>query len=276
MKVSLLLPTYKDAVSLELILESLTYQTYKNFEVIVAEDAQEKITKNIINKFKNILEIKHISHKDIGNRKAIILNKALVNVSGEYLIFIDGDTIAFSNFIKSHVILSKKKQILCGRRVNLGDKVSSDLRNRKTKAIELERNYFKYFFYLNRDNIRHYEQGIYINPKSIFYKLVQKFDTNLHIVGSNFSCFKQDLVDINGFDEDIVGGSKDDVDLEWRFIANGCKLATCKFSANLFHLNHSRVCRKKDIEIANKQMELNKINNKYFCKNGLNKYKKRG
>ncbi|MFY9082810.1 glycosyltransferase, partial [Aliarcobacter butzleri] len=38
MKISLIIAVYKDVESLELIIESLRNQTYKNFEVIIAED----------------------------------------------------------------------------------------------------------------------------------------------------------------------------------------------------------------------------------------------
>ena len=271
MKCSIIVPTYNDPIALELILEALTKQIYKNFEVLVAEDAQKDETKEVISKYNTILTIKHFSQNDDGNRKAIIINKSLPHVEGEYIIFIDGDVIPFSTFIDSHVKLSKPKQVLCGRRVNLGDKVTKDLREKKENAFNIEKNYFKMYKYLNNDNIRHYEQGIYIHHHSWFYKIVQKLDKNIHILGSNFSCFKDDIFAINGFDEDIVGVSKDDVDLEWRFKASGCNLASCKFSANLFHLNHSRNDRSDEIALANKQMEKNKQMNRFICKNGIKK-----
>lgn len=271
MHCSIIVPTYNDPIALELILEALTRQTYKNFEVIVAEDAMMESTKKVIAKFQNSLRLQHFSQEDKGNRKAIIINKSLPYAKGEYLIFIDGDVIPYSTFIASHLALAKKKQVLCGRRVNLGDKVSNDLRKKRIDALTIEQNYFKLYRYLHNDNIRHYEQGIYINPKSLFYKIVQKLDRNLHILGSNFSCFKEDIFAINGFDEDIVGVSKDDVDLEWRFIASGCKLASCKFSANLLHLNHSRSDRSKEIAIANEQMRKNREKNRYICTNGIKK-----
>ena len=271
MKCSIVVPTYNDPVALELILKALTRQRYKNFEVMVAEDAQMSETKEVISKFDSFLNIKHFTQEDKGNRKAVIINKALPHTTGEYIIFIDGDVIPYSTFIESHIKLAKPKQVLCGRRVNLGDKVSQDLRGGKIEAIDIEKNYFKMYKYLNSDNIRHYEQGIYIKPDSWIYKIIQKRDKNVHILGSNFSCFRDDIFAINGFDEDIVGVSKDDVDLEWRFIASGCKLASCKFSANLFHLNHSRNDRSDEIALANKQMEANRRINRYICKNGIEK-----
>lgn len=271
MKVSIVVPTYKDLIALKLILDALENQTYKEFEVIIAEDDNADETIDFLNKLNSKLSLKHFSHENNGNRKAIILNKALQSVEGEYIVFIDGDCIPYSTFIESHILLAKEKTILCGRRVNLGDKVSNDLRTKKITSYEIENSYLKNIIYLTNDNSRHYEQGIRFKPNSIIYNYISNQDKNIHIVGSNFSCFKKDLYNINGFDEDIIGGSKDDVDLEWRFVQSGCTMKTCKFCANMFHLNHKRASRTDDEEIAKEQIRNNKINKKFRCDNGISK-----
>ena len=269
--VSVIVPTYKDIVALNLILKALETQTYKNFEVIIAQDDDSLDVKEYLEKNKLDLKIKRFSHEDDGNRKGIIINKALPSVFGEYLIFIDGDVIPFSTFVESHVCLSEKKTVLCGRRVNLGDKVSKDLRDGVKTPYELEKNYVKYFKYIKDDNVRHYEQGIRLNPSSILYKIVNKLNRNAHVLGSNFSCFREDMFFINGFDESVIGCSKDDVDLEWRFLDSGCKMKSCKYSANLFHLNHSRNDRVEEAKLAKVMMDENRKNGLFVCKNGIKK-----
>jgi glycosyltransferase involved in cell wall biosynthesis len=266
-----MIPTYKDIVALRLILNALENQTYKNFEVIVAEDNISKEIKLFLGELDTKLKIKHYQQEDLGNRKALILNKALQNIDSDYIIFIDGDVIPFTTFIESHVKLSSKKTVLCGRRVNLGDKVSKDLRSNKISSLKLEKNYLKNYQYITDDNSRHFEQGIRLSPSSLLLKLINYFDNNIHILGSNFSCFKDDLFYINGFDCDIDGVSKDDVDMEWRFVMSGCRLKSCKFCANLFHLNHKRSSRIESEKIAKVQMEKNKNNGVFRCLNGIQK-----
>jgi glycosyltransferase involved in cell wall biosynthesis len=214
MKVSVIVPTYKDIPALRLILLALEKQTYKDFEVIVAEDDDSNEVKEFLKNFDTILTIKHFFHEDSGNRKAIIMNKVLPHTRGEYLVFIDGDVIPFTTFVESHVTLSEKKTVLCGRRVNLGDKVTKDLRENKITSFDIEKHYFRLYKYLKNDNIRHYEQGLRLTPSSFIYKFISQYNKNIHILGSNFSCYRSDLFEINGFDEDITGTSKDDVDLE--------------------------------------------------------------
>jgi len=271
MRVSILVPTYKDEVALDLILKALVTQSYKNFEVIIAEDDDSLDITKIKEKF-STLDILYVSHEDKGNRKAIIMNRALAIANGEYIIFIDGDTIPFSTFIESHVALSEPKTVLCGRRVNLGDKVSSDLRKAKINALDIENSYLKKYQYLNNDTIRNYEHGIRFNPNSFLYKLVQKLNSNIHILASNYSCFKKDIYELNGFNEELpYAPHRDDTDMEWRFIANGCILKSCKYCANLLHLNHARTDRREEERENLEIIEKNRENNQYIAQYGIKK-----
>ena len=269
MKISVIVPTYKDVVALRIILDALNRQSYDSFDIVVAEDNNSKEVKEFLNSYNSKHKIYHIYHKDFKNRKATILNKALSIIKSDYLIFIDGDCIPFVDFVSNHIYLSRKTSVLCGRRVNLSKDISNDIRDDILNPYELEKRYFKNILFMKNRGTRHIEQGIVINPKSIFYRLIQKLNRNIHIVGSNFSCFKSDIDYINGFDEDIVGGMKDDVDLEWRFVMSGCKLEICKYSANLFHLYHTREDRTSDEDISREQMKINQENNRFICTNGI-------
>ncbi len=270
MRVSILIPTYRDIRALELILDALKLQTYQDFEVIVAEDDNSEELKDFIQGYKSKYTIAHVSHENQGNRKAIIMNKALKESRGEYIIFIDGDTIPYSTFIESHVALAKKRVVLCGRRVNLGDSVSALLRDGEIGAEELEKHYLKYYRLIKDDNSRHYEQGLYFKANGIVQRVLRKLNKNVHIVASNFSCFREDIFAVNGFDEDLPNAPhRDDTDLEWRMVSLGCRLVSVKYCANMFHLNHSRNDRKEEEE-ENMKIILKKQEQKEFvAKNGI-------
>jgi len=270
MLVSVIVPTYKDLNALELILEAFDNQTYKTFEVIIAEDDDSQDTRDFLSTQNRKYNINHVFHENRGNRKASIMNRALLYVKGKYVIFIDGDTIPYSTFIEAHVSLSAPKTILCGRRVNLGDKVSSDLREKKMSAQKIEKNYFKMYNYLKSDNMRHYEQGIAFKVNSFIYNLIQKFGKNINLLASNYSCFKEDIFEVNGFDENLpYAPHRDDTDLQWRLVRSGCVLKSCKYCANLFHLNHARSERREE-GIANlKIIEEKKRQDEYVALVGI-------
>ena len=77
MKVSVIIAVYKDVEALELIIESLKNQTYKNFEVVIAEDGQDEKMRAFIESIKD-LDIKHTTQEDIGIRKTRSLNNGII------------------------------------------------------------------------------------------------------------------------------------------------------------------------------------------------------
>lgn len=279
MKISIIIAVYKNYNALRLIFDALRQQTYKNFEVVVAEDDQNETIKKVIEQYKHILEIKHISHPDDGLQKNIIQNKAIAAASGEYLIFIDGDCIPYSNFVENNMLLAQNKTVLTGRRVNLPKSYSEKLINNQLSSLELEK-YYLYYGIKNliwEKNVK-FEQGIVTKPNSFLYNtFIKNRKRNIEILGCNFSCFKKDMLTINGFDESygyaILG---DDTDLTWRFQAAGCQLISSKNICNVFHLYHPPRSSSAvhDISYLIERFEYRKANALYIVEDsyGISKY----
>ena len=247
MKVSLIVAVYKDIEALDLIVSALKHQTYKNFELIVAEDNNSDEMKKYVSGISDI-DVLHTYQEDRGVRKSRSVNNAILKATGEYLIFIDGDCIPYTTFIESHVYLAEKFTVLSGRRLNLGASFSSKLREKKIESNYLEKNILSNFFELKKDiKEGHLEAGIYINPENLLYKLLFKKRKNSSLLGCNYSCFKEDMLKINGLDESY-GASPvaDDTDIEWRFKKAGLSIKPCKFAANIFHLYHMRKQNNKE------------------------------
>ena len=275
MKVSVIIAVYKDVEALELIIESLKNQTYKNFEVVIAEDGQDEKMQAFIESIKD-LDIKHTTQEDIGIRKTRSLNNGIIASEGEFLIFIDGDCIPYSTFIESYVKISQDGFIISGRRVNLGPKYSKKLRNKIISPLELEKTFLLRYIFISQDcKEGHSEDGFYFSPDGwIYNKFIKNRKASTSILGCNYACFKKDIIAINGYDEGYgetaIG---DDTDLEWRFKALGCKIKSAKNVANVFHLYHSRSFRNR-ID-TNKYLEIfkeNKLNNKFICTFGLSSH----
>ena len=274
LKVSLIIAFYKDLEALELIFNALRHQTYKNFEVIVAEDDEAPETKSFLAKY-NDLDIVHVSHPDVGRTKAVAQNKAVCASTGEYLIFIDGDCIPYSTFIEGHLTLSAPKRVMSGRRVNLPEDLSSQLRQGLLSSGVLEKQFWRYSISnLMWKKGTHYEQGFYFNPKGFIYNsIINSKSRNTQILGCNFSCHKKDFIAVNGFDESygasILG---DDTDLNWRFVDYGATLCSCKNIANLFHLHHERPTYTYDPTEDLRRFNERKAAHLFFCEQGINQY----
>ncbi|MFA6197499.1 MAG: glycosyltransferase [Sulfurimonas sp.] len=247
MKVSLIVAVYKDIEALDLIVSALKLQTYKNFELIVAEDNNSDEMRKYVSSISEI-DVIHTYQEDRGVRKSRSVNNAILKATGEYLIFIDGDCIPYATFVESHVYLAEKSTVLSGRRLNLGELFSLKLREKKIESTYLEKNILSNFFELKKDiKEGHLEAGIYINPRNILYRLLFKKRKNSSLLGCNYSCFKEDMLKINGLDESY-GASPvaDDTDMEWRFRKAGLSIKSCKFAANIFHLYHTRKSNNKE------------------------------
>ena len=275
MKVSIIVAVYKDVEALELIFDSLVYQTYKNFEIIVAEDGESDIMKQFIESAKNRynFDIIHTTQEDIGVRKSRSQNNGIKASTGEYLIFIDGDCILYSNFIQNHLALSGQKNIITGRRVNLGPNYSKQLRDKKIDSLWLEKNFIKKYLSIKYDakNERHSEEGFIIKPNGFIYILIKKYrKKEFPMLGCNMSFYKQAMIEINGFDEGLGNSAMaSDTDLSWRFKGFGYKIVSARFIANQFHLYHKRNPSDYDRSLDEKMLK-NKKNKLYRSINGLN------
>ncbi|MDN5089448.1 glycosyltransferase [Aliarcobacter butzleri] len=272
-KCSIIISVYKDTDSLDLILESLCNQTIIPDEIIISEDGNSIEMSDYVEvakeKYKK-LDINHLFQEDIGWRKNIALNRAIVASKYEYLIFIDGDCVPFDDFIENHLGQATKRIVLAGKRVELGENITREIRSKKLTVSKLTNNYWLYVIKLINDKTRHLEDILHISYKSFLSPYIKK-EVN-YIIGCNWSAFKEDILEINGFDETYTLPSVgEDVDLGWRFRGLGIELKSCRYNANLVHLYHKKRFDSSQGTINNAILKKNFDANKFFCDNGIKK-----
>lgn len=115
--VSVIIPTYNRADLVGRAIQSVLDQTYKDFELIVVDDASEDNTKEVVNDFDDS-RIKFIRHKKNRGGSAA-RNTGAENANGEYLAFLDSDDIWYAGFIEKQFLTienssSKKGMVMCG------------------------------------------------------------------------------------------------------------------------------------------------------------------
>ncbi|MDD5716651.1 MAG: glycosyltransferase [Sulfuricurvum sp.] len=269
MRVSVIIAVYKDVSSLSFIIEALKRQTYTDFEVIVAEDGSNPEMSEFVRSIEG-LDVKHTVQEDTGVRKARSQNNGISVSEGEYLIFIDGDCIPYTTFVEAHAALAERGSVLSGRRVNLSESLTRKIKAHTLDIIDIEKRLFKYIGLAFEKNSK-FEYGVYLSPRGWLFPLLSKLrKRNTSLLGCNFSCFRDDMVAINGFDEGYGETSlSDDTDLDWRFRAYGLKIKSCKNVANQFHLWHTY--NERDIgPFYWEKMVTNKAMNRFVCEEGLN------
>jgi len=238
-KIAYIISVYKDVQALSLIIESLKNQTKLPDEIIIAEDGNDPKMKEFIDTIKiDGVVIKHTFHEDKGWRKNRSLNNALRVAESDYLIFNDGDCLPYPEVVASHTILAKKDRVLCGRRVNLGKHFSSKIREGSLSLNRLKSRYLRDYFAHKKDGVSHYEEGIYLSPDGLLFKLVQKLSksrVNANLLGCCWSIYKNELEKINGFDEDFnVPTTGCDTDVERRLRHFGLSFYSCNWITKLY------------------------------------------
>lgn len=270
-KISLVISVYKKIRELDLILTALKIQNFKDFEVIIADDGSGLEMKNHIESYieSNPYPIKHIFHQDLGFRKNKILNKSIKNSESDYIVFIDGDCIPHSNFLKEHFENIRNNTVVCGRRVNLSKKLSTGITKEKILNKEFEKINIGHIYDSwknSKERSTYIEEGLLIKSKLLRRLLL---NDKAHIVGCNFSMHKNLLERINGFDESYQGpGIGEDSDIEFRLRLIGVKFQSLRNLAILFHLHHPET--KKETNNIRYFEEVQKKGD-YLCKNGIKK-----
>jgi glycosyltransferase involved in cell wall biosynthesis len=272
MTTAIIIPIYKDLEALDIIIEAIQNQTILPDEIIIAEDNDSPKTKTFIDDIKiDGVDIKHTYQKDQGWRRNKSTNNALKVVNSDYLIFIDGDCVPYPTLVEYHKALAKKDAVLCGRRTEPGEYFSTLLRKKEMSVDYFIKNYYKLYFKLKKDNVKHYDGGISFEPNSLALKTIYNFRKKAnHLVGCHWSVWKKDLEKINGFDEDfILPTHGEDTDIERRLRAIGVKFESCRFCACVVHLYHDKVFN-NDITTKTKAL-MDSKKDIFICKNGIKK-----
>lgn len=242
-KISLIISFYNHTGPLQLILEALRFQTMKEFEVIIADDGSGPEASRFVQSIRDQFPfpVQHIWHEDLGWRKNMIMNKAIMHAQSDYLVFIDGDCIPEKHFIEEHYINRVHGAALSGRRVNMGPRITSGLSISTVRRHRMGWRFkLRLFFYrIFAGEGTHVENAIFIHSSFLRKKLYKE---NKGILGCNFSIHKIDMLSINGFDERyhsaFVG---EDTDVEMRFLNLGGKTISVKHKAIVFHCYHKRM-----------------------------------
>lgn len=258
MKATLIITVYKDVYSLQAVLRSALLQVNTDFEIIVAQDADDDCFSETIALFQQQgLAIQWLQQEDTGFRKNRMLNQAIQKANTDCLIFIDGDCILHPNFINVHSKTLQKGSFCVGRRVNL-DAITSE-------HIKSGRITHPSFWEMLRNKTNSMEES---------WPILKIFDQKEKmLLGCNMSFHKEDLIALNGFDEDYVfPGYGEDTDIEFRALKMGLKKKSVRYRAIQYHLFHERPNREDETKISRELFEKKQLRKDYQCENGIRKF----
>ena len=99
MRYSVIIPVYNRPDEVDELLQSLMSQHFKDFEVIVVEDGSSVPCREVVDKYKNCLDIKYFKKPNSGPGQT--RNYGAERSQGEYLIILDSDCILPEGYLDS-------------------------------------------------------------------------------------------------------------------------------------------------------------------------------
>ena len=260
MKATLIISVYKNVAALKAILRSLEQQTEQDFEVIISEDGEDPKMRDFVASYSSRWPLQHLTQADQGWRKERALNQAVLAANTDWLVFIDGDCVLHPRFMEYHIRYQQRGVLLAGKRVKLNAALSERMMQGEPVCL------WPYLF--NRKGCRYVEEAFYCGIARWLRRPVK------HLVGSNMSMSRTDLMAINGFDENYsLPATGEDYDIEWRMIANGCRIVSLRNLAVQYHLYHPENWDKEGQAKNTAYCRQQQAQHQIICQNGIRKQK---
>jgi glycosyltransferase involved in cell wall biosynthesis len=259
MKISLIVSTYEQPTSLRKVLQGASLQTRRPDEVFITDDGSGEDTRALIELWRRESKapVHHLWHPHEGFRKVILLNKAVAAATGDYLVFTDGDCVPHREFIADHERLAEQGFWVQGRRCYVKESFVSRFEVGATPIWN--------WMLLGR--IGGIGKGIRLPRPIVFRNRKQR-----GIIGCNMAFWRQDVLDVNGFDESYLGrGIGPDSDLGTRVYNLGRRRKFVYGRAIVFHLDHP-VMPRDNLEAKKRWLEETIRTGRIRCESGLQQY----
>ena len=121
-RISVVVATYEEPTFLDTTLRALAEQEPDPaVEVVVADDGSGDSVAAVVADWQRLLTLRHVWQPDEGFRKARALNRAALEATGDYLVFLDADCVPRRGFLDSIRTAARPDWFLTTKRLDLGE-----------------------------------------------------------------------------------------------------------------------------------------------------------
>lgn len=232
MRVSLIVLTYNWPEALEKVLHSIAAQSCLPCEVLVADDGSGAETARLVNEqaLHFPVPLRHVWQEDLGFRAARSRNRGIAASRGDYIVLVDGDMCLHPHFVADHVMLAEPGYFLQGGRLKATKaetaRLLADGRPRFAPWIDGQFGDF--------DGTRR----LYAFRQPTLARWKAKARYGGRVMSCNMSCWREDLLKVNGFDERMEGYGAEDRELAARLENSGLVRRQLKWAALAVHFWH--------------------------------------
>lgn len=234
-RIAVIVSTYDRPDALDAVLRSLTAQTYRRFEIVVADDGSGPDTRELVQRHAEEFrfDVRHIWQEDRGYRLAAVRNRAAAATERPYLIFLDGDCLVRPDYVERHARLAEPGHFVHGSRVRLDPGLS---RTAIEQGPGIGRwNAARWLGEWFRGRVDRFTPLLRV-PLGPLRRLSPRRWRG--VKGCNLALWRADLLAVNGFDEGFRGWGFEDNDLAVRLVRHGVRRKQGRYAVPVLHLWH--------------------------------------
>ena len=201
--------------------------------------------------------LRHLWQPDQGFRKTLILNQAVAAAKGDYIVLLDGDCVPHGKFMADHAALAEKNFWVQGRRCFVREEFAPAFSAGSTRVWQ----------WMLAGRITGLAKALRLP-----FPVVRRNTGQRGIIGCNMGFWREDLLAINGFDEEYTGwGIGEDSDLGTRLYHLGRPRKFVYGHAIVYHLNHPMLAR-SHLQASRQRLAETIRSGKIRCARGLEQY----
>ncbi len=233
--ISIVITTYNRSDALVAVLQGLALQDDRDFEVVVADDGSTAHHQKAIHSAAEALglPVRHVWHPDVGFTASRVRNLGVSVARGAYLVFMDGDCVPETDFVRRHRQLREVACLVNGSRVLLSEKLSQAVLNGSAQVCGRSAGYWLARWWAKDANKL---TGLLRLP-DLTWRKRPGFRWR-GIRSCNMGVWRTDFEAVNGFDESFVGWGHEDADFVLRLHNQGVVRKNGYCATEVFHLWH--------------------------------------
>jgi glycosyltransferase involved in cell wall biosynthesis len=241
--ISVVVTTYNRSEALKSVLRGLSQQDDKGFEIIIADDGSAPEHRLAIARDAALCDVPvvHVWHPDVGFTAGRVRNRGVAAARGSYIVFLDGDCIPETDFVRQHRRLQEPGCFVNGSRVMLSQSFSEEV---VSEGISVQGRSPLYWLRRRVAGEASKITGLLHLPDWNIRKM-REFKWS-GIRSCNMGVWRSSFEAVNGFDESFVGWGHEDADFVLRLHNSGIVRKNGFCATEVYHLWHPESSRAQE------------------------------